>query len=61
MDQLITAEEAAKKLCVAPQTMHNWRCQRRGPAYLKLGRSIRYKIEDLEIFIAQRRIDPEAN
>ena len=34
--------EAAKKLGVAVQTLRNWRHVRRGPAYIKFGRNVRY-------------------
>ena len=52
-------KEAAQKLGVAVQTLRNWRCNRRGPAYIKLGRSVRYRIEDILDFIDKHRIDPE--
>ena len=48
-------------LGVARQTMANWRSQRRGPAYLKLGRRVVSKISDLEDFVQGCRIDPQAN
>ena len=51
--------KAADKVGVAVQTMRNWRCKGRGPAYLKLGRSIRYRLEDIEAYKRKKRIDPE--
>lgn len=53
--------EAALFLGVARQTMANWRSQRRGPAYLKLGRRVVYRLSDLEDFIQSCRIDPQGN
>jgi hypothetical protein len=55
----VCEKEAAKELGVAVQTLRNWRHIRRGPAYLKLGRSVRYRVEDILIFIEKHRIDPE--
>jgi predicted site-specific integrase-resolvase len=59
MDQVINEVRAAEILCVAVQTLRNWRHQRKGPAYLKISRSVRYKLEDLENFMDSKRIDPE--
>jgi hypothetical protein len=39
--------------------MRNWRCQGRGPAYVKRGRMVRYAMQDLMDFMAAGRIDPE--
>jgi hypothetical protein len=52
--------EAAKILSVSPQSLRNWRFQRRGPAYSKRGHLVRYKIQDLMDFMASGRIDPES-
>ena len=50
---LLTAEETAEILGVKPQTLAVWRCAKRyGLPYLKLGRSIRYRLVDVESFIA---------
>ncbi|MEA1945993.1 MAG: helix-turn-helix domain-containing protein [Thermodesulfobacteriota bacterium] len=51
--------EAAKFLGVATQTLRNWRHQRKGPPYLKISRSVRYRLDDLENFMNSKRIDPE--
>ena len=59
-DQFVNDVEAAKILSVGPQTLRNWRCQRRGPAYTKKGRMVRYKLQDLLDFMSRSRIDPEA-
>ncbi len=50
VDYPVADIEAARILGLAPQTLRNMRCQRRGPNYLKFGRAIRYQIEDLEDF-----------
>ena len=58
--QLVNEYQAAEQLCIAVQTLRNWRHMRRGPAYLKISRSVRYKPEDLEAYMDANRIDPEA-
>ena len=60
--QRLTTKEAAKFLSVSEQTMLNWRAQRRGPKYFKLGlKSVRYKLKDLEDWLNERYIQPESN
>jgi len=50
IDYPVTDVEAARILGLAVQTLRNYRCQRRGPNYLKIGKNVRYRIEDLEKF-----------
>jgi predicted DNA-binding transcriptional regulator AlpA len=61
---LVTAvdeRQASKLLGVAVQTLRNWRHLRRGPAYVKMGRSVRYQVKDLEAYLQRKKIDPELN
>ena len=55
----VNEHEAARLIGVAVQSLRNWRHQRKGPPYLKISRSVRYKIEDLESYMNSKRIDPE--
>jgi len=59
MGQVVNEIRAAEILCVAVQTLRNWRHQRKGPAYLKISRSVRYRVDDLENYMDSKRIDPE--
>ena len=59
-ERYVSDVEAAKILSVSPQSMRNWRCIGRGPAYSKRGRMVRYRVQDLLDFMGERRIDPEA-
>jgi hypothetical protein len=51
--------EAAKIADMSPQTFRNWRFQGRGPAYIKVGRSVRYSLKDLISWLEGRKISPE--
>lgn len=53
--------EAAKIAGLSPQTLRNWRQLGRGPAYSKLGRSVRYSLNDLISWLEGRRINPLRN
>ncbi len=57
----VKEHEAARLLCVAVQTMRNWRHQGRGPNYCKIGTRVSYLIEDLKLYREERRIVPEGN
>lgn len=59
MKGVINERQAAKILRVAVQTLRNWRHSRRGPAYVKFGRAVRYQIQDIEAYIEKQKIDPE--
>jgi predicted DNA-binding transcriptional regulator AlpA len=46
-------QEAAAWLgCVTKRTLDNWRWQRRGPRYVKVGGRVVYRRSDLETFMA---------
>jgi hypothetical protein len=55
----LTDEEAAQILQVAPNTLRKWRCYRTGPAYVRMGRCIRYLEKDLAEYLMVKRIDPK--
>ena len=49
----MTTKQAAEYLGVTPSTMHAWRSTGGGPVYAKMGRSVRYKVEELDNFAAR--------
>ncbi len=51
--RILTTVEAAELLGLKPGTLEIWRWNGRGPAFLKIGRACRYRIEDLQEFIAK--------
>jgi excisionase family DNA binding protein len=46
--------EAAAYLNVQPATLEQWRWNGRGPRFCKIGRSVRYRQADLDLFLAER-------
>ena len=48
---LNTTEEAAKKMKLAKSTLEAWRSRGGGPVYIKMGRAVRYRDEDIEAFL----------
>src|ERR1039458_1072067 len=53
-DSLISPEELAQNLGLSPATLADWRCQRRGPAYLKVGRRIWYPKDRVDAWLKTR-------
>lgn len=49
----ITTKEAAERLGFHEGTLKNWRCQGIGPKYTQIGRSVRYRVADLDKFMNQ--------
>lgn len=47
----LTTTSAAEYLGMKSGTLEVWRVQGRGPRFLKLGRSVRYRAEDLDAFL----------
>lgn len=48
---LVTDREAAEILGLAVQTLRNWRYERRGPPYRRIGgRVIRYSLRELDAY-----------
>jgi predicted site-specific integrase-resolvase len=50
---LLCEKTVAAKLNLSPRTLQAWRGQGRGPAYVKLGRAVRYQLEHIERFMAE--------
>ena len=55
---LLNEKQAAELLGTTPGTLAVWRCTRRYPElrYIKIGRSVRYSVEDLQDLISRRTI-----
>lgn len=50
-DRLLRPDEVAELLGVPVGTMANWRYQGRGPAFVKVGRHVRYRRRDVDAWI----------
>lgn len=51
----LNQEEVARRWDISPRTLERWRWLKRGPAYLKVGNHVVYRIEDVEAFEAEQR------
>lgn len=58
-NEFLTSEALAKELDVPEQTLKNWRSNGRyNLPFIKLGRSVRYRREDVDRFLSERTVSP---
>ena len=50
-------KKAAPFLGVKSGTLRNWRYQKKGPAYIKCGKAVRYTESDLIKYIERQRVE----
>jgi excisionase family DNA binding protein len=55
---LLTENVAAEALNVSVRTLQAWRSRKQGPAFVKLGNSVRYRHADLDDWLARSTQDP---
>jgi excisionase family DNA binding protein len=51
---LLTEQQAAEFLKIRVKTLQSWRVRGGGPKFVKVGRLVRYRDDDLEQFLAAR-------
>ena len=55
-DALLTTKEVANMTGLSRETLAQWRSQRRGIPYLKIGRSVRYAFADVQAYLKGCRV-----
>ncbi len=53
---LLSAEEVAELTGLSTETLAQWRSQRRGIPYLKIGRRVRYDLTDVQAYLQGCRV-----
>ena len=54
--RIMTDIETAEMLGIRKQTLALWRCQGKGPAFVKVGRWARYFLSDVERWLDSQRV-----
>jgi predicted DNA-binding transcriptional regulator AlpA len=54
----LTEKQAAQVLGLAVPTLQVWRHRSRGPRYRKIGRAVRYSMDDLLAYAEACAVDP---
>jgi predicted DNA-binding transcriptional regulator AlpA len=60
MQHIIDERKAAQFLGISVRTLQARRLSCKQPPFIKIGRSVRYRLDDLERFLAENRINPQA-
>lgn len=55
--RLFDEQMVAQRLCCSVALLRKWRLFKRGPAYVRVGRLIRYSEADLDAFITNNRVE----
>ena len=55
-DQMLTRQQTAQVLNIRPQTLAVWAMSGKNLPYVKLGKTVRYKLSDVEKLIERRTI-----
>lgn len=56
----LSTKTTAERLGLSQGTLRNWRCQGRGPAYVKVGSRVVYPLWAIEAFEAANLVEPIA-
>lgn len=54
---ILTPADVAKLLDVTEQTLAQWRSEKRGPNYTRLGKGVFYRADDLQKWIAANVVE----
>ena len=55
---MFRTDQAADYLTLTKSTLEAWRCRGGGPVFVKLGKAVRYRKEDLDAFLnSSRRVN----
>ena len=56
---LLSPVELATLLSVPLPTIYRWRSHQQGPPSFRIGRHVRYSLEDIQGWLETKRIDPD--
>ncbi|WP_216395904.1 helix-turn-helix transcriptional regulator [Arcanobacterium phocae] len=54
MDDLLTPQQAAKKLAISTRTLQTWRTTGKGPKFIQVDKIVRYRGEDIKAWIERK-------
>jgi predicted site-specific integrase-resolvase len=57
----VTQADLAARWQVSPRTLERWRWVGTGPAFVRIGGSVRYRVEDIEAYERRQRRDKAAS
>jgi predicted DNA-binding transcriptional regulator AlpA len=54
LEPFVTDRQVAELLAVSVRTVQSWRFMNQGPKFIKVGRAVRYRPEDVSNYLASR-------
>jgi DNA-binding transcriptional MerR regulator len=57
--ELLSDKETAEFLGLTTRTLREWRKQRKGPAFVKMGTKIKYRKTDIDLYLDSQTVSPE--
>ncbi|PKN67862.1 MAG: transcriptional regulator [Deltaproteobacteria bacterium HGW-Deltaproteobacteria-15] len=57
--EYIPEREVESRTGIKVQTLRNWRHKGKGFSYVKIGRAVRYRWQDVLDYMEDRKVDPE--
>ena len=61
MRDILTDRELAGELDIPHRRLEQWRYLGTGPAFVRIGRSVRYRRDDVEAWLASQTVTPAAS
>jgi hypothetical protein len=61
LDELLSPDQAAKRLGVSASCLSRWRQLRQPPQYVKIGARVFYRVKDLQELIDENLVRPGEN
>jgi len=52
---LLTESETAERFKITPRCLQDWRRTQSGPPWIRVGRRVRYRLQDLEAWMLGQR------
>ena len=53
--EFLTTKELSARWHLSPKTLNNWRTKQEGPSFVKVGKSVLYRITDIEQYKEEAR------
>jgi excisionase family DNA binding protein len=60
LSALLTSADVSDRLLVPTRTLDQWAYQHKGPAYIRVGRHRRYRLEDVEAWLDAHTVETSA-
>jgi excisionase family DNA binding protein len=56
-EYLLSPDEVSEQLQVPIETLRRWRYERRGPTFVRVGKAIRYRQSDVDVWLARMTVE----